>query len=260
MIDMLELMKADPKIRVDLKEFPVLGRVRSTRHRSRSRYACRIQAARSTSTSTRSCSAAAADRQDERHRGCQGGRPRYGEAGKGLGRPGNGEPRRELQDRRGHGPQRHAELRNRQTGCRRRGRRRHLQGKDRLRPLRQGDLLRSEEQHSDEKGRLTSRPFSTFETGKTVHHAFTKQILWNRKRRGTPPTSFRCRRGQCRHLRRNSMTNRFLISVAAVALIAGTGLANAQGAGGRIAVRRIVSAAQRAVVGTWRSVVGDDAA
>ena len=56
------------------------------------------------------------------------------------------------------------------------------------------------------------------------------------------------------------MTNRFLISVAAVALIAGTGFANAQGAGSGSPVRRIVSAAQCAVVGPWRSVVGDDAA
>jgi Protein of unknown function (DUF1236) len=45
------------------------------------------------------------------------------------------------------------------------------------------------------------------------------------------PICFRCRRGQCRHVRRNSMTNRFLISVAAAALIAGTGFANAQGTG-----------------------------
>jgi Protein of unknown function (DUF1236) len=37
--------------------------------------------------------------------------------------------------------------------------------------------------------------------------------------------------GQCRHLRRHSMTNRFLISVATAALIAGTGFANAQGTG-----------------------------
>src|SRR6266436_6167939 len=34
-----------------------------------------------------------------------------------------------------------------------------------------------------------------------------------------------------KHVRRNSMTNRFLMSVAAAALIAGTGFANAQGTG-----------------------------
>jgi Protein of unknown function (DUF1236) len=36
---------------------------------------------------------------------------------------------------------------------------------------------------------------------------------------------------QKKHVRRNSMTNRFMISVAALALVAGTGLANAQGTG-----------------------------
>src|SRR3954463_16508446 len=82
-------------------------------------------------------------------------------------------------------------------------------------------------------GRLTSRPFvlrslasepfithSEYKSGGTAcieeHH----------------PICFRCVRAQCRHVRRNSMTNRFLISVAAAALIAGTGFANAQGAGG----------------------------
>ena len=42
------------------------------------------------------------------------------------------------------------------------------------------------------------------------------------------------------------MTNRFLISVAAAALIAGTGFANAQGAGTRIS--RFHGAAERAVL------------
>src|SRR5665647_575305 len=37
--------------------------------------------------------------------------------------------------------------------------------------------------------------------------------------------------GQCKHVRRNSMTNRFMLSVAVAALIAGTGFANAQGTG-----------------------------
>jgi hypothetical protein len=37
--------------------------------------------------------------------------------------------------------------------------------------------------------------------------------------------------GQCRHVRRLSMSNRFLMTVAAAALIAGTGFANAQGTG-----------------------------
>ena len=59
MTDMIELMKADPKLKVVLKEFPVLARARSKPPRSRSPCACRIRPARSISTSTRSCSAAA---------------------------------------------------------------------------------------------------------------------------------------------------------------------------------------------------------
>ena len=55
MTDMLELMKTDPKLKVVLKEFPVLGRARSKPPRSRSPCACRIRPARSISTSTRSC-------------------------------------------------------------------------------------------------------------------------------------------------------------------------------------------------------------
>ena len=58
------------------------------------------------------------------------------------------------------------------------------------------------------------------------------------------------------------MTNRFLISVAAAALIAGTGFANAQGAGmGREArVGRFYGAAERAVFRARRRFVGHDAA
>src|SRR5471032_3124470 len=42
----------------------------------------------------------------------------------------------------------------------------------------------------------------------------------------------RCRRGQCKHTRGDIiMSNRFMISVAAIALIAGAGAANAQGTG-----------------------------
>jgi hypothetical protein len=44
-------------------------------------------------------------------------------------------------------------------------------------------------------------------------------------------TSFRCWCGQCKHARRHSMSNRFLISAAAAALIAGAGFAHAQGTG-----------------------------
>ena len=43
---MIELMKADPKLRVVLKEFPVLGEARWRRRRSRSRCACRTRPAK----------------------------------------------------------------------------------------------------------------------------------------------------------------------------------------------------------------------
>ena len=55
MADMMELMKDDPKLRVTLKEFPVLGPELGRGGAGRpSRCACRIRAARSTSISTRS--------------------------------------------------------------------------------------------------------------------------------------------------------------------------------------------------------------
>src|SRR6185503_18549981 len=77
-----------------------------------------------------------------------------------------------------------------------------------------------------------SRPFffAAF-CGAAVHPAFIKQSRRNRQRSGTSRNSFRCRSGNAEHVRRDSMSNRFLISVAAAALIAGTGFANAQGTG-----------------------------
>jgi hypothetical protein len=72
-----------------------------------------------------------------------------------------------------------------------------------------------------------------FDANQSVHPPFKKQIRWNRQYRGTSFIACRCRRGQCKHVRRESMTNRFMISVAAAALIAGTGFASAQGTGGR---------------------------
>jgi hypothetical protein len=51
------------------------------------------------------------------------------------------------------------------------------------------------------------------------------------KARNLTPSAFVVGAGNAKHVRRNSMTNRFLISVAAAALIAGTGFANAQGTG-----------------------------
>ena len=82
------------------------------------------------------------------------------------------------------------------------------------------------------KGRHISRPFSLRRfCGAAVHPAFTKQSRRNRQCSGTSRNSFRCQSGNAEHVRRYSMSNRFLISVAAAALIAGTGVANAQGTG-----------------------------
>src|SRR3954468_14549608 len=64
---------------------------------------------------------------------------------------------------------------------------------------------------------------------KIIHAAFTKQIRWNPKSPGTWQASHRCRRGQCKSPGERSMTSRYLMSVAAAALIAGTGFASAQG-------------------------------
>jgi uncharacterized protein DUF1236 len=69
-----------------------------------------------------------------------------------------------------------------------------------------------------------------FKTKMFIGHSQNK-TRWNHGYRGTSHSSFRCRRGQCKHVRRYSMTNRFLISAAAIALIAGAGFANAQGTG-----------------------------
>ena len=60
MDDMLTLLKDDPKLKVVLKEFPVLGPGRSKPRKSRLPSACRTRPAKNISNSTRSCWAAAA--------------------------------------------------------------------------------------------------------------------------------------------------------------------------------------------------------
>jgi protein-disulfide isomerase len=60
MAAMMDLMKDDPKLRVVLKEFPVLGPGSVEAARWPSPCACRTRPARSISTSIKSCSAAAA--------------------------------------------------------------------------------------------------------------------------------------------------------------------------------------------------------
>jgi hypothetical protein len=67
----------------------------------------------------------------------------------------------------------------------------------------------------------------------SVHRAFTKQIDGTAdiaEHHGSP---FVVGVGNANTLRRDSMTNRFMMSVAAAVLIAGTGFANAQGMGGK---------------------------
>ena len=145
MADMLDLMKADPKLKVVLKEFPVLG-------------PGSVEAAQV---------AVAARMQDpsgkkylDFHQKLLGGRGQadkahamaaakdagfdMAQAGKGSRQSGSARHHRgEFQARRGHGHERHAELCDRQAGGGRRGRPRRPQGKDRHRPLRQGDVLRN---------------------------------------------------------------------------------------------------------------------
>src|SRR5207253_2416368 len=62
-------------------------------------------------------------------------------------------------------------------------------------------------------------------------HIRSDQTRRNRKSRGTSDIASRCRLVKRKHVRRHSMTNRFLISAAAIALIASGGFANAQGTG-----------------------------
>ena len=123
MTDMLELMKTDPKLKVVLKEFPVLGA--GSVQAAQVAVAVRMQdktAARNISNSTRSCSAAAA-RSTRRARSRSP--RRSGSTWRGSRRTSASDEvqahaRGELQARRGARPQRHAELCDRR---RRRGRR-----------------------------------------------------------------------------------------------------------------------------------------
>ena len=126
MTDMLDV-DARPirKLKLVLKEFPVLGEGSVRPRRSRSRCACRTRpAARSISNSTRSCSAAAA-RPTRRARWRS--RRRSGSTSRGIEKDMasdevQADARGKLQARRGARHQRHAELRGRQRGRGRRGR------------------------------------------------------------------------------------------------------------------------------------------
>jgi hypothetical protein len=82
------------------------------------------------------------------------------------------------------------------------------------------------------EGRPLSRPFhfAIFEAKRFIHHSQNKNsgTADIAEHRASP---FVVGAGNGKHVRRNSMTSRFMMSVAAAALIAGTGFANAQGTG-----------------------------
>jgi hypothetical protein len=82
------------------------------------------------------------------------------------------------------------------------------------------------------EGRPLSRPFrfAIFEAKRFIHHSQNKSsgTADIAEHRASP---FVVGAGNGKHVRRNSMTSRFMMSVAAAALIAGTGFANAQGTG-----------------------------
>ena len=126
MTDMLDLMKSDPKLKVVLKEFPVLSQ--GSVEAAQVAVAVRMQdpsGKKYLDFHQKLLGGRGAADKARAHGGCQGGRPRYGEAGKGHGEPGSeSNARGELQARRSHGHERHAELRDRQAGRDRRGRRR----------------------------------------------------------------------------------------------------------------------------------------
>ena len=142
MTDMMDLMKSDPKLKVVLKEFPVLGP--GSVEAAQVAVAVRMQDP-------------SGKKYLDFHQKLLNGQARPT-------RPARWPPPRmpastwrnsrrispvrkwrhaggEFQARRGDGHERHAELRDRQAGGDRRGRRRKPQGENRHRALRQGDLL-----------------------------------------------------------------------------------------------------------------------
>ena len=143
MADMLDLMKTDPKLKVVLKEFPVLSE--GSVEAARVAVAVRMQDP-------------GGKKYLDFHQKLLGGRGQADKARaiaaakdagldiarleKDLASPEvQGHDRGKLQARRGDGHERHAELCDRQAGGDRRGRPRRPEGKDRRRPLRQGDVL-----------------------------------------------------------------------------------------------------------------------
>ena len=200
MTDMLDLMKTDPKLKVVLKEFPVLSqgsveaaqvavavRMQDPTGKKYLDFHQKLLGGRGAADKARAMAAAKEAGLD------------MARLEKDVGEPGSArDDRGKFQARRSDGHERHAELRDRQAGGDRRGRRRQPQGKDRHRPLRQGDLLRqSQAECCSTKGRRSAPAFCLRDfRGAAVHRAFTKQIRGNRDIRGTSASSLRCRRGQ----------------------------------------------------------------
>ena len=143
MTDMMDLMKADPKLKVVLKEFPVLSqgsveaaqvavavRMQDPTGKKYLDFHQKLLGGRGAADKARAMAVA-------KEVGLDMAKLEKDLASAEVRRHARGE----FQARRSDGHERHAELRDRQAGRDRRGRRREFEGENRHRPLRQGDLL-----------------------------------------------------------------------------------------------------------------------
>ncbi len=164
MADMLDLMKSDPKLKIVLKEFPVLSqgsveaaqvavavRMQDPNGKKYLEFHQKLLGGRGPADKARAMAAA------------KEVRTRYGPDREGSGQSGSTRnDRREFQTRRGNGDERHTELRDRQAGGDRRCGPREPQGKDWHRPVRQGNLLSATRWNSQvglSERSAVSRPF-----------------------------------------------------------------------------------------------------
>ncbi len=144
MTDMMELMKADPKLKVVLKEFPVLSagsveaaqvgvavRMQDPTGKKYLDFHQKLLTGRGAADKARAMAVAKEVGLDMAKLEKDLGERRSAQHARGK-----------FQARRSDGHERHAELRDRQAGRDRRGRRREPAGKDQQRPLRQGDVLK----------------------------------------------------------------------------------------------------------------------
>ena len=182
MADMMELMKADPKLKVVLKEFPVLGvgsveaaqvavavRMQDPTGKKYLDFHQKLLGGRGAADKARAMAVAKEIGLD------------MGKLEKDLGSAEvKSHYRGELQAGGSHGHERNPELCDRQAGRDRRGWRRQPQGKDRRRPLRQGDLLTPLLPANVEKGRPQAGLLFAANSCRTVHHAFIKRTCMAR--------------------------------------------------------------------------------